>query len=218
MKNAHAGPWLTGAAQGTRRSAIQLALSASGGRPGCSTRRSLQHRAQHRRVVHARIARGIQQCHALPPGALAQCLQQQSLSAQLCAVAAGEFRPAFQVTVKPGAQRRTRCELREPGIETSALLADTARPEPIDEHPIAIVTRGGVVDALDTYAVCRSAATSTPGPARAPVGVPGPARLERPPWLRSGPGPRTLGSMCDTTVTHGFAHESRAAGAPPALA
>jgi len=121
--------------------------------PRCGSRRSTpQWLAQHRALIHARIACGIQQRHALPPGPLPQRLQQRCLCPQLRAVAPHELPPAFRIVVEPGTERRTRREIPEPCIQSRTFLADAARPETIDEHAMAIRALRRLVYPLERYA------------------------------------------------------------------
>src|SRR2546430_813055 len=116
--------------------------------------RLAQQVAQHQGVIAARIVRGVQQRHALLRGALPQRLQGGCLGAQLGAIAPGELEPARGVVVEPLAQRGAWSELGQPGIESRALPADAARPEPIDQRPKAVRGIRLVIDTLDLDVLC----------------------------------------------------------------
>src|SRR5262249_36088990 len=72
--------------------------------------------------------------------------------AQLGAVARAELRVALRIVREPLAQRRARRDVARPGIERRLALAETARPEPVDQHAVAVAGRRVVVDAFDAYA------------------------------------------------------------------
>src|SRR5689334_20621506 len=131
---------LTGLRHGTIKLRLRIA-------PGAG--RFAQHVAQHECVIHAHIAAGVQQCDALSRGARSQRLQLRRLRAQLGAVAAPELAPAGTVVMEPLAQRRARRELAEPGIEPGPPAADTAGPQAVDEHAIAVRALDRRIDALD---------------------------------------------------------------------
>src|SRR2546430_16178177 len=94
------------------------------------------------------------QRHALLRGALPQRLQGGCRGAQLGAIAPGELEPARGVVVEPLAQRGAWSELGQPGIESRALPADAARPEPIDQRPKAVRGIRLVIDTLDLDVLC----------------------------------------------------------------
>ena len=69
----------------------------------------------------------------------------------LAAVARAKLGEAFGNVVKPFAQLITRCQLSRPLVQPGALVGDAARPNMIDEHAVAVVRLGRVVDTLGAH-------------------------------------------------------------------
>ena len=97
------------------------------------------------------VARTIDECHR-PDGCAAYELGQglrRGMFAQFAPIARGKLVPARRVVSEPAAQFGAGRDVLEPGIELEIRLAHAARPEPLDQHPIAIAGTSGIVRALE---------------------------------------------------------------------
>ena len=64
-----------------------------------------------------------------------------------------EFIPsARRVLMVPCAERGGRGHLLFPGVVVKRILADAARPQPVDQYPVAVVGGFGFVNPFDAYA------------------------------------------------------------------
>ena len=72
-----------------------------------------------------------------------------SRSPQLPAIAVDEPFPPARVVAEPAAEVAARRQLPRPNVERERLLLDTARPEPVDQDPVAVAPRRRLVGALD---------------------------------------------------------------------
>ena len=73
---------------------------------------------------------------------------------QLLAISLAELGPLVGVVGIPPAQLGRRRHVPAPLGQVGLLLADTARPHPIDEHPLAVVRSRIVVDPFYTHLGC----------------------------------------------------------------
>ena len=100
---------------------------------------------QHERVVVRRVMRRVEQRHGTALRQIDDLRDSFIVARQFGAIAAGELRPARRIMPEPFAQGRTRRDLLEPQRQRRFLLAQAARPEPIDQHAGAVVTERGIV-------------------------------------------------------------------------
>jgi hypothetical protein len=84
-------------------------------------------------------------------------VRRQELSQPLGGIAIGrdfaliaplELNPSGRVMAEPATERRGRREVPQPDVHASRILAETARPDPIDEDTEPIVRRRRFVDTL----------------------------------------------------------------------
>jgi hypothetical protein len=69
---------------------------------------------------------------------------------ELCAVARLELPPTLGVVSEPFAELRARAEVLRPGIKPELLLRPPARPEAVDQDPVAVVRSRIVVSPLQS--------------------------------------------------------------------
>jgi hypothetical protein len=96
------------------------------------------------------IASPVYQCNAplarLPP----QPGQGLALLLELSTIPALELVETLRTVTEPASQLITGGQLLAPLIQPRVRLAHTARPQPIDEHPVAIGSRGLLASILET--------------------------------------------------------------------
>src|SRR5690606_24841192 len=105
-------------------------------------------RAQRDRIVMFGVARGVKQGDRPLARNVAKLRQRFLLLLQFLGVAAQKLRPALRPMAEPFAQLRARRELLAPFIDGGALLAQTARPQPVDENAQAVLRGRRVIDPL----------------------------------------------------------------------
>jgi hypothetical protein len=68
---------------------------------------------------------------------------------ELIEVAAAELVELGRVVLVPLAQLGGRRDILGPLVQVGRVLAQAPRPDPVDEHPGAVLRRRGIVDAAD---------------------------------------------------------------------
>ena len=91
----------------------------------------------------------------------AQLAQLRLLRRQLAAVATAELGEAGRVVAEPLPQLGARRELARPLVEAGVLARDAARPEPVDQHAVAVGGGRRLVGALEPHVHLVAAPRST---------------------------------------------------------
>ena len=81
-------------------------------------------------------------------GTASEIRQPSGLLGEFRPVAAAELVPTFRLMAEPFAQFGARCDLPDPLVEPGIRLADSARPQAIDEDSCAVRSFGRSVRAL----------------------------------------------------------------------
>src|SRR5688500_5423693 len=124
---------------------------------------ALQELPQQHRAVALLVARGVDQRHRSLLYHATQQLHRHGVVAQLAAVAPLELGPLGRVVREPLAQLRRGRDLLEPQVHRRPDPGHAARPEPLDEHALAVRTRGFVVSALQADRHARAPSPARPG-------------------------------------------------------
>jgi hypothetical protein len=97
---------------------------------------------------------GMHQRHCASAGTSAQFSDQEPARTKLLDIAAAELLVAAGFMPKPLSEFRTRCEALIPLVELGSFARDTARPEAIDQHAVAVSRRGRLVRSLHAGVQC----------------------------------------------------------------
>src|SRR5919108_4136630 len=113
-----------------------------------------QHRGQHLCVAALDVARGKHQRQPAVSRAPPQVAEHGPPGGQLANVAAAELLEATGVVAVPAAQRVARRDVARPLADSRVLPGEATRPDPVDQHSIAVGSLGRLVGALepDIYA------------------------------------------------------------------
>jgi predicted ArsR family transcriptional regulator len=106
---------------------------------------------QHRRLADGKLLGRRQQRHWAAGRARTQPRERLALPGrgEFRDVAAPEFGEPGRVVTVPGPQFRRRRDILRPLIQPRRVLAEPARPDPVNQHPGAVVGRRRVVDPAD---------------------------------------------------------------------
>lgn len=105
---------------------------------------------QHEGVVVVPIPGCIDEGDGALLGTATEIVQQFCVLGEFGVVSAAEFVPTFGIMAEPGAQLCAWSDLLDPVVEFGVSLADTARPEAIDEDSYAVRSFGRIVRALES--------------------------------------------------------------------
>jgi hypothetical protein len=101
------------------------------------------------RVVYFLVPGGVEQRHALLGCALAKCVQEGCVRAELLEISIAERGPALRFVREPFSKLRTWRDIAQPLVERRNLPFDTARPKTVDEHAVAVSPNGLLVDSFN---------------------------------------------------------------------
>src|SRR5579884_2836282 len=110
-----------------------------------------EHFGQHHGVVVLRVASAVedrQRAGARPRDERLERVAPLG-GEELGAVARAEGVPLRRIVAEPAAQAVRDGQLARPQVHVRLVFADAARPEPVDEHPVALIRARLVVDAAD---------------------------------------------------------------------
>src|SRR4051794_12978455 len=106
---------------------------------------------QHESVVVLGVAGGVHDRQRSLTRAAAQPLDLLAVCGELVAVARAELREALGHVVKPLAQLVAGRQLARPFVQLGAFAGDAARPDVVDQHPVAVAGVRVLVGALDAH-------------------------------------------------------------------
>lgn len=69
---------------------------------------------------------------------------------ELRPIALGEFGKTFGIVMPPGAEGGARCQTLFPGVELSANLGDSPRPEAVDKNTHPVIGTGILINSFDS--------------------------------------------------------------------
>ena len=104
---------------------------------------------QHDRVVVLGVTRSVHERQRALPGSAAQLAQLLLLPGQLGRIAAAKLREALRVVSEPAPQLTARRQFARPLVQPAVRSLDAARPQSVDQHPIAVGGRRAFVGALE---------------------------------------------------------------------
>src|SRR5687767_4085258 len=83
-----------------------------------------------------------------------QLVDEPRMLAHLGGVALTKLLPSCRIVREPLSQLSARGEILQPQVHRRIVLADPARPEPIDENPHSVIRTGRLVSALQPDMAC----------------------------------------------------------------
>src|SRR5262252_5938978 len=101
--------------------------------------------AQHDRIVVLFVACTEQQRDRAPPRQFSELVELSRMLLQLRGVAAAELLPALRVVTEPAPEFAARGDILHPMGNAGVCLAQSARPEPIDQHAHTVFGRRRLV-------------------------------------------------------------------------
>ena len=106
---------------------------------------------EHDGVVVLAVAGGVEDCQPASCGVTAKLVEAFGLGGKLVAIANPKLRESIRDMVEPLAQLVAWSKLARPLVEAGAFVRDAARPDVVDEHPVAVPAVGRVIDPLGTH-------------------------------------------------------------------
>lgn len=106
---------------------------------------------QDNRVVVLVVVRPVHESQWSLSRATAELAELLPLISQFSRVAKSKLLKPLRVVTEPTPQLVTRCDCRSPFVQTCLVPAHAARPQPVDQHAVAVRGSRWLVGALEPY-------------------------------------------------------------------